>query len=100
MSPELKQFYKDLHHWVTTGENPEGAWFSESFGICTNLCLWADDKELDSDALDAELAMSFHRSGLNDSFPFDAGIIEYSDCSNKYTNPARLEWIARHAQGV
>lgn len=96
MSPELKQFYKDLHHWVITGENPEGVWFGDWCGLCNNLIMW--EKVLGGEeCLIKELERSFKAAGLHPDFPFDVDYDEYSDCSNKYTNPARLEWIARHA---
>lgn len=100
----LKDFYVALQTWIDNpGENPCG--FCITFGICDNLENWCCSQSFDlgqSNTLNLCLVESFKEAGLHPGYPFNKGSI--ADFSKEtttfalYKNPARLKWVADHAQ--
>lgn len=100
----LKDFYVALQAWIDNpGENPCG--FCITFGICDNLENWCEHWGLnlkDSSALADQLLTSFKDAGLHPAYPFNKASAAYFSIETTdltlYKNPARLKWVADHAQ--
>ena len=102
----LTQFYNEMQAWVDAG-CPAGS-ISTSYGLCTNLrvYVWATrgitPKEVDDRILQLleELQKQFVAEGLDLTYPFNEGFVDFDIETNsctKYQNPKRLDWIKRHA---
>ena len=103
MSPELKQFYKELQDWIDSGFPPH-PYFSKGCGICGNLHSWDCERIISTETLFGlleELHESFKLAGLNSHFPFNAHRDHFNEEAGKgllYKNPTRLAWIKEHSQ--
>lgn len=99
MSPELKQFYREIQGWIDGGETPE--WFKPSFALCKNLDRFANYRGFNLLSLDLEMMEQFQRRSLSIAFPFNYGIwsiMGEAEAGKVYKNPARLAWIKEHAK--
>ena len=104
MSPELKQFYKDLQAWIEEGL-PEDPIFDQRDSVYDNLWYWAFCVETCPLELRAELShnltyelrLSFEKAGLDTYVPFNTSLWKFYTEQNKYANKARLEWIRKQA---
>ena len=96
MSPELKQFHKDLQAWIDNGCT-DSLSFRRHEGLCYNVWFWAYFRKLDGWELRRELKSSFKNAGLDEEIPFNVRVDDFNEEENCYTNKARLEWIHQHA---
>ena len=116
MSPELKQFYKDMQAWID-----EGCYCPDQYdtnfpntirGLCDNLDYWTKQHNIavkDFTKLRYELQTQFEAAGLHKLYPFNCDgkhpgtehLPFYADEIGKkhcYTNPLRLAWVKRGAE--
>lgn len=99
----LSKFYKELSTWVAFGCPIESV-FNSAYGLCDNLCDWIyeeaeihPENPIDSQCLRAELHCQLKAEFGHTNYPFNSDdAILYADENNKYTNQARLDWIAEH----
>ena len=90
----LSKFYKELSEWIAHGCTDEKEVFDTNCGLCDNLYSWVDDCE---QGLQAELLSQLRAEFRCTNYPFNSGQPKlYADEDNKYTNQARLDWIAEH----
>ena len=102
----LKDFYRAIQAWIDDGcpeYNPYH--FNIDCGLCVCLYRYTLSQGVDTNSsaycdLDYDLYRSFTTAGLNGVFPFNTGpgSIGYGTEHNKYTNPARLQWIKSHLE--
>lgn len=87
----LTQFYRELYQWIQAGcpKNNKYGWDAK-VGICTNSLRV-------SYTLRKEVGEQFQEAfPENPTYPFNKAEDQYWLEQNKYTNPARLEWIIKH----
>lgn len=97
----LSKFYKELSAWIAFGCPAEEQMFDIDYGLCDNLCNWSYEQSklhpIDRQYLQAELSYQLKAEFGDTRYPFNNDqIILYADEKNKYTNQARLDWIAEH----
>lgn len=100
MSPQLKQFYRDLQAWIEGGQ-PHSGGLVKCAGLCFNLNMWAERNNVAATQILQELQAQFIVRGLLDDYPFDASDKAYEQAAKNdeiYKNPARIAWIKEHAQ--
>lgn len=103
-SRQLSKFYKELSEWIARGCIDEESVFSIADGLCDNLYNWAYEhaklhsiNSIDRQDLQAELRYQLKVEFGYTNYPFNEGQPKlYADENNKYTNQARLDWIAEH----
>ena len=95
----LKDFYKDLLTWINEGCPEDNIYnFKVSKGLCSSFLEWTR-KNYPKDIFTlGEFSDPFAKEGLDRAYPFNPGLREYIHEQNKYTNPARLNWIKEHAK--
>lgn len=99
----LSKFYKELSTWIAFGCPVESV-FNSAYGLCDNLCDWLYEHaklhpidSIDRQDLQAELRYQLKVEFGYTNYPFnndDSNL--YAEEKNKYTNQARLDWIAEH----
>lgn len=111
MSPELKQFHRDIQKWVENGfEAPIGCRFYKTFGLCNNFGAWLADHGINTNEDVVRLLLEqqelFRKAGLHISFPFSGGrsvseahtlYAQEQIAGTVFENSARLAWIKEHA---
>lgn len=98
-SEALTKFYKEIQQWIDGGCKAHKAFYACG-GLCLNLRQWWLCQQNGSfkhfARLRNELSQQFLESGLDTYSPFDKDDF-YCFEENKYTNPARLQWIRDHS---
>lgn len=102
MSPELKEFYKAMQHWIVTGIDHTHILVKWS-GICSNLHTWLLHKYPDDNRYPfmEELENQFISENLSPKYPFNDHANTYINegaACRCYENKARLAWIKRWSQ--
>lgn len=95
-SKPQRQFYRELLIWIKAGTPHTHPVFVDSRGICSNYKIWCEYYNKRDNLLKA----SFKAAGLDTWYPFNNSCEDYHyECQHHliYTNPARLEWIRKHA---
>jgi len=98
----LAQFYRDIQQWIDAG-TPADSYFNACRGLCSNLHSWCVEKQvgdLAEDTLAWELADSFERANLNQTYPFDdsmASFMRETWDRTMYHNAKRLAWVKKYA---
>ncbi len=93
----LNDFYMDVYACILTNKNP--SWFERNAGLCYNLFSWCRYNELETDifdSLNSQMIDSFFTEFGTVSYPFNYNDFHYDDEKDKYTNVARIAWIAKH----
>ena len=97
--PILKDFYKDLLTWINEGCPEYNTYnFQPHVGLCTSFKKWVLKTYPDDVFWLDEFTYTFVKEGLDRWQPFNQSYKEYINKQNKYTNPARLNWIKEHAK--
>ena len=97
--PILKDFYKDLLTWINEGCPEYNTYNFETYsGLCTSFKKWILKTYPDDVFWLDEFTYTFVKEGLDRAYPFNPSCKEYINKQNKYTNPARLNWIKEHAK--
>ena len=97
----LSKFYKELSAWIARGCPEKEEVFSVADALCDNLYHWAYEQfredSIDRQDMQAELRYQLKAEFRHTNYPFNNGDSNlYADEKNKYTNQARLDWIAEH----
>lgn len=98
ISPKLRNFYQELLKWIEIG-CPEDLPFSKKHGLCTNLLCFNEGLELEQKTL-------LKKDCGSCGFPFNKVeegnrdfALEHLE-GQMYTNPKRLAFIKKYAQGA
>ena len=95
----IKEFCNDLLEWINEGcptINPYN--FSQRAGVCTLYRWWALKKHPNDVFVSLFSLHTFEGTTTDDVYPFNLDEADYEKEQNKYTNPARLNWIKEHAK--
>jgi len=99
MSPELKQYFLELHEWIEQG-CPEHEVFLNEFGLCGTLQVYAGFLNLEGPPLEDELD-TLLRPIDGSRIPFNNFLYEYRKEQNLgtiYQNPSRLAFIKKQIE--
>lgn len=99
MSPELKQFFLEIHDWIEQG-CPEHEVFLKNSGLCATLEAYAELLNLEYRPLEYELDMLL-RAIDGTRRPFNNTLYKYLNeqtLGTIYQNPARLAFIKQQVE--
>lgn len=71
-------------------------WIYPTLGLCSTARKWRHITGID---VEGELLSAFRSDGLDVDYPFNKSAADYQSDYYPYRNPARMEFLRRHANG-